>query len=159
MNISNVLTKDFLIKVANFEGYRSKPYKCAAGYWTIGFGTRMYDYDGKTKVSVSIDESYLLLKNHLRKIYFELDKLLKLDHFSVSQVQALLDFCYNCGVSRLKNSSMWFYLLRYNRKSPHTKKVFDTIICNVLKKYCHAGNKVLLGLQIRRNFETRLWLY
>ena len=31
-----------LTMIENFEGFRERAYKCAAGVWTIGFGTTRY---------------------------------------------------------------------------------------------------------------------
>nr|CAI9749737.1 endolysin [Microvirus sp.] len=158
MKINDVLSDDFLTKVANFEGFRSKPYKCPGNHWTVGYGHCLM-YDGKSKFNpLTVDEARIILKNDLRIAYRQLSHLLELDRFSVMQIQALVDFVFNLGIGTLQKSSFFHYLKKYNRKYITFKKSYDCYIVNKLKEYDCSNGKHLLGLRLRREFEIRCWL-
>jgi len=154
MNIEQVITNDLITKVSRFEGFRSKPYLCPSGCWTIGFGHVLSKYDD---ISLTYAEALVILKADLRIRYIQLSNVLNLDLFEPLQVAALLDFVFNCGIGTLQKSSCWFYLKKYNRKYSSTKKAYDAVITGTLLKYCFSKGKRLNGLYLRRKFEVSLW--
>lgn len=132
-----------------FEGFSSKPYICPAGYWTIGYGT-VYKPDGTvvTKdhppITRELAEEWLI--SELKCNYML--GVLKLSPNLVKHPEilgALADFAYNLGVSRYKISTL---RKRVNEENWEEAK-FE------LKKWVRGGGKILRGLVIRREAESK----
>lgn len=94
----------------HFEGFRSRPYICPAGYPTIGYGT-VYKPDG-TKVTMQdqpITEPLALawLTSELQTNY--MPGVLRASPILLTYPQALgaiADFAYNLGVARYRGSTL-----------------------------------------------------
>jgi lysozyme len=81
-------------RLRRFEGYRKYPYRCPAGYLTIGYG-RNLEVKG-----ISIDEAEMLLNNDVNETIELL--LNNLDFFTMLPEQAqevLVDMTFNMGFS------------------------------------------------------------
>lgn len=77
------------------EGLRLKPYKCPAGYLTIGVGRNL-----ETK-GISREEALFLLRNDIKEIERALSKYdwyMKLDPI---RQKVLIDMCFNLGLAGL----------------------------------------------------------
>lgn len=104
------------------EGYRAKPYKCTAGFNTIGIG-RNLDTNPlteaeskliKDKNNITKQEAYFLLENDIMRVIKELDNLLghqfkKLDD---ERRYALIDLCFNLGIRKLSQFKKTLEYLR-----------------------------------------------
>ena len=132
-----------------FEGFRSKPYKCPAGIWTIGYGTTRYPDGRKVKptdgaVNTSTAELYLddELEHSLSAVIRYCPKLAGSDN----RLAAITDFTYNLGIGALQTSTL---RKRLNHQDWMAAK-------NELRKWVHGGGRVLPGLVKRRELESKL---
>jgi lysozyme len=132
-----------------FEGFKSKPYKCPAGIWTIGFGTTRYPDGRKVKptdssVDKSTAEIYLEdeLEHSLSAVIRYCPKLVRSDN----RLAAIADFTYNLGIGALQTSTL---RKRLNQQDWMGAK-------KELRKWVHGGGRVLPGLVKRREIESKL---
>lgn len=134
----------------HFEGFRSKPYICPAGYPTIGYGT-VYKPDG-TKVAmddppITKETANLWLIQELRQNYAK--GVLKASPGLITEPKALaamIDFAYNLGVGRYRASTL---RRKVDAKDWEAAK-------EQLAKWVRGGGKVLPGLVRRRQAEASL---
>lgn len=155
------LKNQFYNKVAMFEGFRSRPYRCPAGILTIGYGHT----DGvKITDKVTIDQAKELLRADFRNIHSQLGccPFILQEH----ELWAISDFIYNVGFTKFKKSSLYPLLQTYsNALDKHNFSYADTLKCSIVSKIQEFvyytspnGNKVMSeGLKLRRFFETDLF--
>ena len=146
MNVS----KAGIALIKHFEGVCSRPYKCAAGLWTIGIGhligdgKQLPDSYNKTFTEREIDE---LLKSDLKRFELGVSKMLPNVPLRQCEFDCLVSFAFNLGLGTFQRSTLRQALLRGNK----------TAAMESLVKYCRAGGKILRGLQIRRLDEKALF--
>jgi len=128
-----------------YEGFYSKPYKCPAGFRTIGYG--FTDKKFVNRSFISEKESSAILENKLRKIETQVDAIVDVK-LSPYQKSALISFTYNCGVDNLKKLVSGPDRLNAGNYSSVKK---------LLMQYTKGGGKTLKGLVIRRRSEVKLW--
>lgn len=134
----------------HFEGFRSHPYICPAGYPTIGYGT-VYKPDG-TKVTmedspVTQEQAEEWLRSELLNNYML--GVLKASPILVNHPKALAaiaDFAYNLGVPRYRASTL--------RKRIEAQDWNRAAV--ELGKWVYGGGRVLPGLVRRRAAESKL---
>lgn len=124
--------------IKTFEGCRLTAYKCPAGVWTIGYGHTAGVKQGDKITQQRADE---LLKNDMKIYESHVNKLNRT--FNQNQFDALVSFCYNCGVGSLQT-------LCRNRNNQQ--------IAEAILKYDKANGKSLAGLTRRRKMEQTLFL-
>lgn len=132
----------------HFEGFRSKPYICPAGYPTIGYGT-VFKPDGTrvtmedSPITKQVAEDWLI--QELRNNYIA--GVLKASPILISYPEALGaigDFAYNLGVPRYRSSTL-------RRKI----NAGDWVAAKEqLMRWTKAGGRELPGLVRRRKAET-----
>jgi lysozyme len=135
----------------HFEGFRSKPYICPAGYPTIGYGT-VWKPDG-TKVTmadapISKELANGWLLSELRGNYGI--AVLRASPGLVTNVGALaamIDFTYNLGAGRYRASTL---RRKINAQDWEGAK-------EQLGLWVRGGSKVLPGLVRRRKAEAALF--
>ncbi len=132
-----------------FEGFRSKPYLCPAGVWTIGYGSTLYP--NKKKVSLNdspvtkeqaeqyLQDDLLLLAQNLRLLSPVLVR-------HPARFAAIIDFAYNLGTGRYRASTL---RRRVDAGDWEAAKV-------ELRKWNKGGGKILPGLVKRRAAEATL---
>jgi len=138
--------------LAEFEGFRSKPYLDSVNIPTIGYGTIKYP-DGK-KVTMQDSEitkeqakEYLL--HHLREIVLPtFNKNIKVDQ-NQNQIDALGSLVYNIGASGFSLSTL---LKRINAKESIEK------IKEAFLMWNKASGKILPGLVKRREKEFQFYI-
>lgn len=89
------------------EGYRKYPYLDEAGYWTIGYGTRIaHGADGKFTIPQATEEEAekLLLERVAPKVT-EINHLVS-TKLTQNQFDALVIFIYNVGEEAFAKSTM-----------------------------------------------------
>ena len=137
-----------LALIKHYEGFRSKPYRCPAGLWTIGYGHLIND--GRV---LPVNCNRVFLKS-------EIDELLIADlkrfergvalycpvQLTQNQFDALVSFSFNLGLGTLQRSTVRQKINRGDFKGA----------AKVLLQYNKAGGKVLKGLDLRRKDEARL---
>ena len=146
MNVSERGIK--LIK--HHEGIRNRPYRCAAGLWTVGVGHLIGDGKSLPKSWDRLftkDEIDGILKRDLRRFELGVRKMLPNVPLRQSEFDALVSFCFNLGLGCFQRSTIRQALLRGDKKTAMES----------LLKYCRAGGKILKGLQIRRLDEKALF--
>lgn len=136
----------------HFEGFRSKPYVCPAGYPTIGYGT-VFKPDG-SKVTMDhppitreqADEWLLseLQRNYAAGVLVASPQLIA----HPRALAAMIDFAYNLGVGRYRASTL--------RKRVESKD-WDGA-AEQLRRWVRGGGVVLPGLVRRREAEVALIL-
>lgn len=124
--------------IKNFEGCRLTAYKCSAGIWTIGWGHTAGVKQGMTITQKQADDmlktDLVVYENHVKSLKRE---------FNQNEFDALVSFCYNCGIGSLKT-------LCKNRTNAQ--------IAEALLLYNKAGGRILEGLNRRRKAERELFL-
>ncbi len=128
-------------KLKAFEGLRTEAYYDPAGVLTIGYGHTGPD------VSPGDVISEYWAEHLLRADLYETEKAV--DELDVAKTQgqfdALVSFAYNLGINRLRTSS----LLKTIREGGNMRA-----IKREFKKWVHAGDKTLRGLETRRAWEA-----
>jgi lysozyme len=128
-----------------FEGFSAKPYKCPAGYWTVGYG-HLCD---ENFPEISESDAHKILIKDLR---IAMDGVLRccpnLVNFGEKKLAAIIDFTLNLGVGRLAQSTL--------RKKINAADWNGA--AEELNKWVLAGKKKLRGLVIRRKAESELLL-
>ena len=141
------------------ESFRSKPYLCPAGVWTIGYGTTFY-FDTKKHVSkndppITEPEAERLLRGHIDNVFAPLaDKLLR-DDLTQNEFDAVVDFLYNCGATYVdKFGKLQYYkLFRFINE-----RMNQMGLSEYWRGLClTGGGKKLPGLVARRAKEVELF--
>ena len=127
-----------LEKIAEFEGLRTKAYKCPAGVWTIGVGHTGNVHEGDT---ITRDQAMEIFAKDIRKFedYVTVTGLT----LTQNQFDALVSFAFNCGPGNLKKLV--------------TGRDYQQI-ADAMLLYNKGGGKVLPGLVRRRKWEHDLFL-
>ena len=135
--------------VKKYEGFRSKPYKCPANVWTIGYGSTFYLNGEKVSLHDSeISETFAseLLEKVLNDFASKVDKVIKVS-LNQNQFDALVSFTYNIGISAFTKST----LLTKLNNADFQGASYEFIRWN------KANGKVLKGLTNRRLDEQKLF--
>lgn len=148
--------------IKSFEGLRTRPYRCEARLWTIGYGHVLYPEQNNLKLN-DRDSFQLKPADDREFTTDEIDDLLRsdLDHFErgvlgycpgsadcQKHFDALVSFCFNLGVGSLQSSTL---RQKYNRGD------FEGAAGEFLK-WTKAAGKVLPGLVRRRQAESLLFM-
>lgn len=159
-NLNPLSLDEVLRKVALFEGFRSRPYRCPAGVLTIGYGHT----DGvKPSDCVSREQAFELLRSDflLCQSYI-LNKFDIKTCMNTNQIYALTDFVFNLGFGTLLGSTISNTLADYHNATPSTISKYDSDIVNTLLKYnkYRKDGKLVVsnGLKKRREWEASLYL-
>jgi len=135
--------------IAEFEGFRAKPYLCDAGVATIGYGTTFYLNNKKvTMFDAPINESEArkLLSIVANKFGQQVQELTR--ELTQNQFDAVVSFVYNVGIGNYRKST----LLKKINANP-----FNTSIAFEFSRWNKAGGNVLTGLVKRREIEARYY--
>ena len=134
--------------IKHYEGFYSKPYRCPAGLWTIGYGHVIND--GRV---LPTDCDRVFLKEEINALLiadlkrFERGVTMYCPvQLTQNQFDALVSFSFNFGLGTLQRSTV---RQRINRGDVAGAG-------KVLLKYNKASGKVLKGLDLRRKDEYTL---
>lgn len=158
-NVKIYTLDEVLRHVAEFEGFRSRPYRCPSGVLTIGFGHT----DGvKLSDSVTKEVAFeLLASDFLRCRTLLLKSFDIMNCMNKNQINALTDFVFNCGIGTLLRSSAAPSLKDYHSVSRETEFNYDNAIVSCLLKYnkYRKNGKLVVspGLEKRRQWEVSLY--
>lgn len=137
--ISSKGIHDF-IKAA--EGLKLKPYICAGGYATVGYGHRLYppfnmeEYiDLEQAEHYFIEDIWRIEQSILRNLAVKLKN---------HQFDALVSFVFNVGGASFQRSQL---------RSKINREEFDEA-AEEFMKWIYAGGRKLKGLITRRTFEA-----
>jgi len=140
---------EILKKLASsFEGCELKAYPdpgTGGKPWTIGRGHTGTDvYDGLVWTQHDVDMAFEL--DCANYINWAIRASPSLTKATPGQQAAIADFCYNCGMSNYKASTLKKYVDSGSWTDAKTE----------ILKWDHAGGKVLRGLARRRQAEADL---
>ena len=137
------ISQEGLSLIKKFEGCELEAYKCAAGVWTIGYGSTKGVKEGNT---ITQEEADKLLLDEMEEYEGYINDMVKVD-LKQNEFDALVSWVYNLGSSNLSSSTL---LQKLN-----TKEWDD--VPNQIKRWNKAGGKVLQGLIRRREAEALLF--
>ena len=139
------VSDDLIEKIKQFEGYRSKAYRCSAGVLTCGYG---HTKGVTARTTCNKTKALAWLKSDLEPIERFLSAIPEVCK-TQGRFDACADFCFNLGVNAFKGST----LLKQIQK----KSSVSTIQAEFLK-WVYAGGKPLEGLKNRRRWEAQRWV-
>jgi lysozyme len=154
-NVSESLIK----KTKKSEKFVSKPYKCPAGVWTIGYGTTRYFDTGKKVTgldkAITPAEGDRLIRGHFRTVVSPLvDKLCR-DDLDQEEFDSIADFIYNAGATYVGKDGKVHY---YNLFEKVNKKIPKDEMTRYWENLAITGGGVKLnGLIARRKEEVELY--
>ena len=132
-----------LALIKHFEGFAAKPYRCPAGYLTIGYG---HIVANQLFSEITREQAETLLRADVRVSEIAVMRLIHralLPH----QFDALVSFTFNLGAGALQRSR-----LRRLVNATH-----DEAAAAEFKRWVFAGGRKLPGLMRRRIAESRLY--
>jgi len=136
--------------IKHFEGLRTEAYLDPVGIPTIGYGITNWTSGHPVKMGDTITEEmadeYLL--NEVDRLAYQIKQCLYVE-LSNSALCALISLVYNIGLGAFKRSTL---LSKLNRGES-----LEDVATEFLR-WVKAKDKVLIGLQIRRNAERILFL-
>jgi lysozyme len=139
MNIS----QEGISLIKKFEGCELEAYQCAAGVWTIGYGSTKDVKEGDTLTQKEADN---LLLHEMQEYEGYIKELIKVP-LKQNQFDALVSWVFNLGPANLKASTMLKFL---NAGDYH-------LIPSQIKRWNKANGKVLEGLIRRREAEALMF--
>lgn len=132
--------------IKKWEGSSPVPYRCPAGYMTIGIGHVIRENESFTRALTNKEIEDLFRKDVL---IFEgaVNNNVRVP-IKQNQFDALVSFTFNVGITAFRNSTM-LRLINANQ----LKEAGDQFL-----RWVYANGKVLEGLRRRREDERRLFL-
>lgn len=143
--------------IANWEGFKSKPYLCPAKVWTIGYGTTYYP-NGKLvepeDPEISREQGLDFLRNHITNVIIPLLSKTIPTWLSMNENQraAIISFAYNVGAHFYGGTDF------FNITSALSRNGNWHDVPRALRLYVNPGSSFEQGLRNRRNDEVALWL-
>jgi lysozyme len=146
-----LLTEKAFEFIKFWEGFRERPYKCAAGSWTVGYGTLV---KGNPNLkTVSRPQAKALAIDHIKKLIKRIPTIVDVK-ITEDQLISLTSFSYNLGFYSLKRSTLLKAINSCNDSL--IKKEF--VRWNKVRPYKSIKKVVLKGLTKRRKAELNLWV-
>lgn len=96
-------TEELIDHLKHFEGFVGHPYRCPAGYLTIGYGHRI----DKDQPNITEEEATILLTKDIARFTLGAVRLspnLKL--VGGRRLNAIIDFCFNAGLNAYAGSTL-----------------------------------------------------
>ena len=137
-----------LALIKYYEGYRTTPYRCAAGKITVGYGHVIgngLQLPDEWNRKFSLGEIDELLRTDLARFEHGVSRYCPV-YLTQSQFDALVSFSFNLGLGVLQRSTL---RQKINRG--------DADAAKVILKYNMAGGRILKGLTRRRQAEYNLF--
>lgn len=131
-----------------FEGLKLKPYLCAAGVPTVGYGSTRYEDGTPVKLSdspISLERAEELLA--LEQLRVDMKIRTKFGALSTARLGALGSFAYNLGFGALCGSTLAKKVL----SGDHEGAVGQ------FGRWVNAGGRKLRGLVLRRSAESSVY--
>lgn len=135
--------------IRSFEGFRARAYIASKGekYYTIGYGH--CGKDVKKGETISVERAEQLMREDVNSYATMLAK--QLTWLSQRQFDALCSMIYNIGWYNFRYNVIFFYFRDYPLKS-------ELDCARQMTHWVRAGDKILVGLQIRRVKEANYFL-
>ena len=145
MKISN----EGLQLIKKYEGYKTTPYRCPAGLYTVGYGHLIgngLQLPDEWNRTFSLGEIDALLRSDLVRFERGVQRYTTV-HLLKSQSDSLVSFSFNLGMGVYQRSTLRQKLNRGDYYGASKEFL----------KYTRAGGKVLKGLVRRRQAEYNLF--
>ncbi len=145
-------------KLAEWEGFRLRAYRDAAGKLTIGVGHlltrselasgKLYLQGAALRYASGLTKPHVmeLLSQDLKEVEAAVNDGVEVD-LSQNQFDALVSFCFNVGAGAFLNSTL---LKKLNQGA------YEEVPAQ-LRRWVHCNGKVMPGLVSRREQEIVLW--
>lgn len=130
--------------IKTFEGFYAVPYRCPAGYWTVGYGHVLAPHEPRE--TITREKAEALLRRDVRHAELSLRALVRVP-LHQGQFDALVSFIFNLGAGAFERSA----LRRVVNRGEHEA------VPEQLARWVYAGGQKMLGLQRRRAAETALY--
>lgn len=144
-----MISQQGLDLIKQFEGFRSAPYRDAAGIPTIGYGATYYP-DGTTvrmtDMPISEKQASAMLVSMVERYAEGVNRYVQV-HLTQTQFDALVSFSYNVGLDAVRNST----LLRKLNAGDYAGAAEQ------FARWNQSGGVVLAGLTKRRAAEADLF--
>ena len=137
------ISQEGLSLIKKFEGCELESYKCAAGVWTIGYGSTKGVEEG---MEISQERADMLLLEDVEVFEEAVSKLVEVP-LEQNQFDALVSWTFNLGSTNLQNSTLLKVLNNEDYEG----------VPSQIKRWNKAGGKVLQGLVRRREAEALLF--
>ena len=144
------LSAEGLNLIKQFEGVRSRPYRCPANLWTVGVGHLIGDGKSLPKSynrTFTEEEINAILIRDLSRFERGIRMYIKVP-LRQCEYNSLCSFAFNLGLGTLQRSTLRQKINRGDKEGA-AKEIL---------KYCRAGGKIVKGLQRRREAEYRMFL-
>jgi lysozyme len=131
------MTPEGIALLEKLEGFRGEPYRDAVGVLTVGYGQTfpISERVGAAMLGVSSEEFQGQVAAMVER------------QLSPHQLDALTSFAYNVGLRALQHSTLLAKIIDGDLEA----------VPGELRKWTHAGGRVLPGLVARREAEIALW--
>ncbi len=137
------ISQEGLSLIKKFEGCELESYKCAAGVWTIGYGSTKGVEEG---MEISQERADMLLLEDVEVFEEAVSKLVEVP-LEQNQFDALVSWTFNLGSTNLQNSTLLKVLNNEDYEG----------VPSQIKRWNKAGGEVLQGLVRRREAEALLF--
>jgi lysozyme len=137
------ISQEGLALIKKFEGCKLESYQCAAGVWTIGFGSTNGIKEG---MEISQQRADALLLEDVEVFEEAVNKAVKVP-LEQHEFDALVSWTFNLGPANL-NASTMLKVLNDNKKSEVPAQ---------MRRWNKAGGETLQGLIRRREAESLLF--
>ena len=137
------ISQEGLSLIKKFEGCKLQSYKCAAGVWTIGYGSTNGIEEG---MEISQERADMLLLEDVEVFEKAVNELVEVP-LEQNQFDSLISWTFNLGPTNLKNSTLLKVL---------NDKDYEGVPAQI-KRWNKAGGEVLQGLVRRREAEALLF--
>lgn len=116
-----MITSNLITQVKSHEGLMLKPYKCTADKLTIGYGRNIED------IGITEEEADHLLENDLKRAFNELSEFWpNVRLIGNARRDALINMCFNLGISRLKKFKKMFAALNASDYERAAEEMIDS---------------------------------
>jgi GH24 family phage-related lysozyme (muramidase) len=133
--------------IKRFEGYSATPYRCPAGFITIGYGHKALENECFPAEGISAEAAVRLLLQDMNHSGAAVCRLITVP-LTDNQFSALLSFTYNLGAGTLQRSTL-------RRK---INRMEDTDVPYEFSKWVWAAGRKLPGLVKRRAAEAACYM-
>ena len=143
------VSKEGIALIKRYEGYKTTPYRCPAGLYTVGYGHVIgngLQLPDEWNRKFSLGEIDELLRTDLVRFERGVPRYCPV-YLTQSQFDALVSFSFNLGLGVLQRSTLRQKILRKDGKGA-AKEIL---------KYNMAKGRPLKGLTRRRQAEYRLF--
>lgn len=140
-----MVTPFCLTIIKTFEKFEPRPYLCAGGKWTIGYGHVIKDPTDRTwRDPLSRETADIFLADDVGIAARAVRRYVERQSLLTCQYEALVSWTFNLGSGNLSRSTMLTRLIEGDE---------DGVVSEMIR-WCNAGGERLDGLVRRRHCEA-----